>query len=40
LVEAPVQIFMPGGELTLRYVGANLLMRGSATQVFDGEIEL
>ena len=40
LVEAPVQVFMPGGELTLRYVGTNLLMRGSATLVFDGEIEL
>ena len=40
LVNSPVQIFMPGGELTLSSAGANLLMRGSATQVFDGEIEL
>lgn len=40
LVTSPVQIFMPGGELTLSYTGTNLLMRGSATQVFDGEIEL
>lgn len=40
LVDSPVEIFMPGGELTLSYSGTNLLMCGAATQVFDGEIEL
>lgn len=40
LVTSPVEIFMPGGELTLSYSGGNLLMCGAATHVFDGEIEL
>ncbi len=40
LVCSPVEVFMPGGELILSYTNANLFMRGDATHVFDGEIEL
>ncbi len=40
LLCSPVEVFMPGGELILSYTNANLFMRGDATHVFDGEIEL
>lgn len=40
IVNAQVRMIMPGGELSIVWQGGNLLMQGSATQVFDGEIQL
>lgn len=40
VVNNQVRMLMPGGELNIVWHGTNLLMQGSATQVFDGEIEL
>ena len=38
---SPVQVTMPGGALTIGWVpGSPILMRGPATHVFDGEIDL
>lgn len=39
-VKNQVGVFMPGGDLTIKWSGENLIMRGTATFVFDGELEL
>jgi diaminopimelate epimerase len=40
-VTSPVRVTMPGGTLTIGWVpGSPILMRGPATQVFDGVIDL
>jgi len=40
-VTSPVQVTMPGGTLTIGWVpGSPILMRGPATHVFDGMIDL
>ncbi len=40
-VQSPVRVSMPGGDLTISWApGSPILMRGSATYVFKGEIDL
>ena len=39
-IVGPLRVQMPGGMLAISYQGDNVVMHGSATHVFEGEIEL
>lgn len=40
IVNAPVKLIMPGGELVINLSDSHVLMQGDATNVFDGTIEI